>query len=631
MKKKVSVILLGLLSLTMGVTFLGNSLLGSNETDAIAEPTNATRASKSDAVEELLTQLKKKQLWKKVLKQNPNDAEALHQLGKSYARERKFKSAVKSYRQAIELNPDIQYLAYQDLGQALVMQGKTEDAIAAFRQGIQLGYPDAPKLMQEKEVFFRLGLTLHDANEMTEAVQAYEKTVSMIPGKISIHDQIIFQIMGEAFVKLDKLDEAKNSFERSLPNPRPITSRISLEDKSFLFLGRSLVREKRFEEAKIAFESFAKTWLASDIRSKKIALTHFASALALEGFHGKAIETYQESLSNSADEGPLFNSSAAKALMRLLIEKDQFEDAKVVSQKYLGSEIQYQALQAEHILKEAETSLKLGQYDTAERQCSQALSHFKRDINKVEALTCIGRAQFKLQKFENALESFRKAYKIYDFRYREVAMTLIELNRHDEAQRMYELNSSDEVTRAHQLGRAFLYAGKPELAVEHCKRSVALEPNLAESHLCLHSALTRLGRPDDAKVHLEKAFEIYQSRVSEIPDNFIPLAYEVTRLGNHLIPSRFRPNQGSREYLPSLWPINAYEGIGEAFELKGQYDEAIAAYRSALRLLPEDADLYLKLGQAQLRRNNTEVRSPLFGGQSRSDPRSHQLRNNIEV
>src|SRR5438105_3511022 len=124
----------------------------------------------------------------------------------------------------------------------------------------------------------------------------------------------------------------------------------------------------------------------------------------------------------------------------------------------------------------------------------------------------------------------------------------------------------------YQYGRAFAGAGLFDLAVDAFTLSARLSPGDAEVRLRLGLAYHSLGEFRDALDSLERAARLAPDS-QEARAAYERVAAEIDGLDREL---------GS---------VQSYEkllSLGDAFRLKGQYARAIAVYKRASRLKPED-------------------------------------------
>lgn len=102
-------------------------------------------------------------------KKKATDSNVLFDQGNKYYREREFEKAIKTYKEAIEVNPD------------------------------------------DKEIYFNLGLVYFKVNRLNESIVAYKNAIKIKPDDEHIHNNL-----GMAYMKLERFDEAIISFQEAI-------------------------------------------------------------------------------------------------------------------------------------------------------------------------------------------------------------------------------------------------------------------------------------------------------------------------------------------------------------------------------------------------------------------------------
>jgi Tfp pilus assembly protein PilF/V8-like Glu-specific endopeptidase len=112
-------------------------------------------------------------IWRKVLQQNPNDANVRVFLGRALRLQERLDEALAEYQKAIALKPQNPY-AWNGLGNTFADQGKLNDAIAAYRKAIEI----------DKKFGFAytgLGNIMYAQKKYNEAIRYYLKAVEIDP------------------------------------------------------------------------------------------------------------------------------------------------------------------------------------------------------------------------------------------------------------------------------------------------------------------------------------------------------------------------------------------------------------------------------------------------------------------
>ncbi len=112
-------------------------------------------------------------LIRRAIAVNPAMAEYHNNLGETFRRTGQWDEAIACFRRAIELRPDL-CVAHTNLGSALQAAGRSDEAIAAFRRLCQLQPTSA-------EAHCNLGVALHKADRLDEAAAAFRSAIDLEP------------------------------------------------------------------------------------------------------------------------------------------------------------------------------------------------------------------------------------------------------------------------------------------------------------------------------------------------------------------------------------------------------------------------------------------------------------------
>jgi tetratricopeptide (TPR) repeat protein len=115
--------------------------------------------------------------YEEAVRQNPQDAESLSNLGQVLVRMQRTAEAIPYFERATTLNPN--RWAYRfNLARALGLLQRWDEAIAAYRQAQTL-FPD------DYATTFNLALTMHKKGDDAGAVAEYKKAIALNPGDAS--------------------------------------------------------------------------------------------------------------------------------------------------------------------------------------------------------------------------------------------------------------------------------------------------------------------------------------------------------------------------------------------------------------------------------------------------------------
>lgn len=115
-------------------------------------------------------------LYQKVLEQNPQHVESMHQLGLLAAQLNQFDTAIAWLKQALAITPDDPVI-HNNLGNAYKVSGQWSDAIDHFQQALKLN-PDYA------EAHNNLGGVYYKQKNFPSALSHYEKALSLQPDYI---------------------------------------------------------------------------------------------------------------------------------------------------------------------------------------------------------------------------------------------------------------------------------------------------------------------------------------------------------------------------------------------------------------------------------------------------------------
>ena len=157
-------------------------------------------------------------------------------------------------------------------------------------------------------------------------------------------------------------------------------------------------------------------------------------------------------------------------------------------------------------------------------------------------------------------------------------------------QEAVNVNPSSPVYRD-TLGVVLLELGRLDMALEHFKKAVELDPMFADGYFHMGTALAESRRWDEAFVSYKMAIELPTLTIRESANQNLGLALY------HL--KRYREAEQSLRFAISLDPKMqaAYYNLGLVFVAENRKDEAKAAFRQARQLGPDSP-----VGQAALDR-----------------------------
>ncbi|MGA2440076.1 MAG: tetratricopeptide repeat protein [Tepidisphaeraceae bacterium] len=134
-------------------------------------------------------------IYRQVLAQQPDHAEASHLLGVLARQSGDADAAVKLIRQAIRLKPD-HAVAHGNLGNALKDLGQLDEAVACYRRAIRLMHDHAA-------AHCNLGNALKDLGQLDEAIACYRHAIRLKPDFAEAQNNL-----GSALTAMGRFEEA---------------------------------------------------------------------------------------------------------------------------------------------------------------------------------------------------------------------------------------------------------------------------------------------------------------------------------------------------------------------------------------------------------------------------------------
>ncbi|MGD0140956.1 MAG: tetratricopeptide repeat protein [Tepidisphaeraceae bacterium] len=142
-------------------------------------------------------------IYRQVLVQQPDHADALHLLGVLAVQAGRLDAAVDFIRRAIAIC-STNAIYYSNLGNALKDKKQLDQAIASYRQAIRLK-PDYA------EAHNNLGIALRNKGQFDEAITAYREAIRLKPDLAGAHYN-----MGVAFRRMGQLDAAIAAYRQAI-------------------------------------------------------------------------------------------------------------------------------------------------------------------------------------------------------------------------------------------------------------------------------------------------------------------------------------------------------------------------------------------------------------------------------
>jgi predicted O-linked N-acetylglucosamine transferase (SPINDLY family) len=143
------------------------------------------------------------ELYRQILKDEPENADALHRLGVLALQKGDLAAALRLTRQATEHRPSGANI-WASYGQALAADGKPEAAAEAFERALRVRG-------DLSEALFGLAVAQQTVGKRSEAVDGYRKLIAIKPEMVEAHNN-----MGNALFGLGRLEEAAEAYRKAI-------------------------------------------------------------------------------------------------------------------------------------------------------------------------------------------------------------------------------------------------------------------------------------------------------------------------------------------------------------------------------------------------------------------------------
>ncbi len=420
--------------------------LARQEKEAIQQGRQLLQQGKLEQAEQQLSQ---------VIKNNPNNAEALYWLAIVYARQGRFDHAENSMRRSVELAPN-NFKLLQNYANILLQAGQLDKAEKTYQTLIEQTRSKNERRKLKRLLLFVKGERLLQEGNLETAMDHYITMTLMFPRDVEVLEK-----MAQVYTALEFWDEAENTYRQILAidarraithlrfarmydkqgnqqerrkhlarviqlNPASQLGRAALSE--LMNRGRQLTQQRQLEEAKAEFQTILSVLPAHT--GAKLAI---AKIYQRQQAYDKAEALYLQVLAIQPAD-----LSTRAALAALYFKADRLDDAIKEYQKILAM------APNSDMGDEADTKLNILYSRRAEQLSNQLTNEASR---------------------QKAVEQ---------------AAQWIEANRLDPAQ--WLLNAVVEIdpgnASAHfWLGKIFQRRGQYEQAINHIGRSVRLSPD----------------------------------------------------------------------------------------------------------------------------------------------------------
>ncbi|XP_078098871.1 protein O-mannosyl-transferase TMTC2-like [Sander vitreus] len=188
--------------------------------------------------------------YRNALHHRGNMADMLYNLGLLLQENENFSEALHYYKLAIGSRPTLAS-AYLNTGIILMNQGNLEEAKRTFLTCADipdenLKDPHAHK-SSVTSCLYNLGKLLHEQGQQEEALSVYKEAIQKMPRQFAPHS--LFNMMGEAYMRLNRLEEAGHWYRESLrAKPDHIPAHLTY-GKHLSIIGQKTEAEKYYLRA----------------------------------------------------------------------------------------------------------------------------------------------------------------------------------------------------------------------------------------------------------------------------------------------------------------------------------------------------------------------------------------------
>lgn len=239
------------------------------------------------------------QLYRQILRQQPDDADAWSRLGEVCHALGKHEEAVHAYQQALQLRPG-QARVLNNLGILLMEQGRLDESIACYREALRV-QPDSA------ETHNNLGLALMEQEQLEEAIANYKEAL-----RLKENYPAAYNNLGKALTKQGRSQEAVACFRRAVQLQPDFVAAWTTAGDVLHGLGRR-------DEAGASYER------AANLRpNDPEPLVKLAALLMEMGRPADAAICYERALRLWPDSAELYNN-----LGLALLHQGRYEEARL--------------------------------------------------------------------------------------------------------------------------------------------------------------------------------------------------------------------------------------------------------------------------------------------------------------
>jgi superkiller protein 3 len=480
------------------------------------------------------------------------------------------------------MNTEVKDPVWMYLEKALELknQGKLTEAIALYKEAAQF-YPDNANVVRE------LGIAYDKQGDIEGVISSYNQTIELNPQQqiwlyltlIRLltekerYDQAI--AIAQAAIKLYPENSEVHRWLGVIANKQEdidgvikYNSRaIELNSQEplwvYLTLIQSLTKPEQFEQATAICQAALEVY--PDSQKPYHALS---TAAEKQGNIDKAVENYQRAIKINPQQPDWVYST----LGRLLTQQENWNQAIATYQ------------QALEIYPENEKLYQyLGNVSKQKGDTNKAIKSYRKaiELNPKQSIwlyLSLGELLIEKEQFQPAITTYRKGLKVYpdnEKLYQSLGRVADKKGDIDQAIKNYkqaiEINPQQPTWLYFSLGQLLTVQEKFESAIAICQATIEQYPNNAEAYRLLGVAQEKAGNIDGIVAS-------YRQAIALEPDKHV-------------------------------W---IYYALGQLLSKQERFDEAIALYQDAVKLFPEEAEVYRQLGNTQNQADQLDAAAESF-------------------
>ena len=213
-------------------------------------------------------------------KNYPNEPLLYNISGACYNLLGQFDAAVKSYKQALAINPNYAEVHF-NLGITLQKLGQLDAAINSYKQALAIKSDYA-------EAYNNLGITLQTIGQLDAAVNSYSQAIAIKPNYAEAHCNL-----GNTYHELDQLDAAINSYSKAVAIRKNYAEAYYNFGITLQKLGQLDAAVKSFEQALEVRPGYAEAFFDLGVTFQKLgqldaAVNSYEQALTVKPDYAKA-------------------------------------------------------------------------------------------------------------------------------------------------------------------------------------------------------------------------------------------------------------------------------------------------------------------------------------------------------